>query len=441
MTSSHRVGVLDLVRASADNDEQSRDSVGKIFWRLGCATLIIDLGCAVALLGDFQAWAPKDMLHSFTWHNVVTGFRSQPVDVVALTLSRLIAGPVLIYLSVSWAQAAMAGQSRREGLPATQSPLPATSKDLGDGYSALLGDDKAEAEGERGSVNVGAAANAEVMDVARQNAKARSRRYKYGGLTLLFIFSTFYQVYIGLKISTFDFREGHKSIEAVLICLGVLWINIEVYVARQLILEATRDEGLFLPDVHPHPLFMDKGVALHWCDLCSTKIKNHMAWRCKLCDFDMCTVCAARKDAATVGENLLRNDKGVKQEKDMSNGSYFKRSLSLVKEELPLFMGAFLLLFLYTATNLALPNYQGLIIDKVSNDNREGFLVDVRSYVILMAVQGVFSACYSAAFSVVSRKILFFIRVKLFGSILAQDVAFFDGTTSGHLTSRLTNGE
>jgi len=56
-----------------------------------------------------------------------------------------------------------------------------------------------------------------------------------------------------------------------------------------------------------------------------------------------------------------------------------------------------------------------------------------------MALQGFFSAGYSAAFGVVSRRILFAVRTKMFNNVLGQDVAFFDGTTSGHLTSRMTN--
>ena len=39
----------------------------------------------------------------------------------------------------------------------------------------------------------------------------------------------------------------------------------------------------------------------------------------------------------------------------------------------------------------------------------------------------------------VSRKILYQVRKQLFAQIVDQDVAFFDGTTSGHLTSKLTN--
>ena len=38
-----------------------------------------------------------------------------------------------------------------------------------------------------------------------------------------------------------------------------------------------------------------------------------------------------------------------------------------------------------------------------------------------------------------ARKILYQVRTLLFNQIIDQDVAFFDGTTSGHLTSKLTN--
>ena len=74
MSNSHRVGILDLVRASATDDDDSRSSVGKIFYRIGFAVMVADVACAVALLGDFQAWDSSDMLHSFALHNLVDGF-------------------------------------------------------------------------------------------------------------------------------------------------------------------------------------------------------------------------------------------------------------------------------------------------------------------------------------------------------------------------------
>ena len=75
-------------------------------------------------------------------------------------------------------------------------------------------------------------------------------------------------------------------------------------------------------------------------------------------------------------------------------------------------------------------------LPQVSEMDRAGFLSAVRTYLAIMACQGLLSAGFNAAFSVVSRKVLFAVRTKLFEKVLGQDVAFFDGTTSG-LSTRL----
>ncbi|KAJ1460980.1 P-loop containing nucleoside triphosphate hydrolase protein [Pelagophyceae sp. CCMP2097] len=88
---------------------------------------------------------------------------------------------------------------------------------------------------------------------------------------------------------------------------------------------------------------------------------------------------------------------------------------------------------------LLMPKYQGKIIDRVVRHERGAFTTAVSTYLALMVLQGLCRAGYSAAFSVVSRTILYEVRTELFKAVVRQDVAFFDGTTSGHLTSRLTN--
>jgi len=60
-------------------------------------------------------------------------------------------------------------------------------------------------------------------------------------------------------------------------------------------------------------------------------------------------------------------------------------------------------------------------------------------YILVMVVQGMVSTLYSAIFTLVSRRLKFTIRNALLEKILAQDVAYFDGTESGRLISRLTN--
>ena len=100
---------------------------------------------------------------------------------------------------------------------------------------------------------------------------------------------------------------------------------------------------------------------------------------------------------------------------------------------------ALLLLACNSTLALALPKYQGRIVDRVVRKERGAFRNAVVAYLYLMVAQGLCQAAYQAAFAVVSRNILYSVRTTLFRSVIRQDTAFFDGTTSGHLTSRLTN--
>jgi len=264
----------------------------------------------------------------------------------------------------------------------------------------------------------------------------------------LFITSTFYQVYAGLKVSTTSATSNNSqsTLLIILLCLTVLWINAQGFVFRTLVDELTREKGLFLPpEVHRHPMYFqdDRGLAMHWCDLCRQRISG-ACYRCSLCDFDACIKCAKRNDAATVGENVLRGDRGVRVETSLSTVGYFKRSIQVARTELPLLLLSFVLLAASSLSRLLLPHFQGHIIDKVIPDeggsyDKNGFLKYIQIYVWLMLAQGAISTIYSAIFTLVSRRLKFTIRNLLLERILAQDVAYFDGTESGRLISVITN--
>ena len=242
-------------------------------------------------------------------------------------------------------------------------------------------------------------------------------------LVALFVTSTVYQIYAGLKVSTFpppDTSPAAASASpsttpllAVLMCLTVLWVNAGAYLFRILLSELTREKGLFLPPtVHRHPVFFEasRALALHRCDLCGQRIQNSNSsssndnnaipgcYRCALCDFDLCIPCSQRSDAATVGENVLRGDRGVRVEASMDNASYFRRSLQIAKSELPLLVVSFLLLAASSVSKLLLPHFQGKIIDKVIPDanssddggekyDKEGFAHYIKLYLFLMLAQ------------------------------------------------------
>ena len=170
-------------------------------------------------------------------------------------------------------------------------------------------------------------------------------------LVFLFLTSTFFQIYAGVKVSTYEYTDESRPtpLLPILMCLTILWINAQSYFFRVLLEEMTREEGLFLPEeIHRHPVFYEesRGVAMHWCDLCHQRIKPNSGgcYRCSLCDFDICMACSKRSDAATVGENVLRGDSGVRTEIALDNKGYFTRTLRVVKPELGLILVSLILL-------------------------------------------------------------------------------------------------
>ena len=145
---------------------------------------------------------------------------------------------------------------------------------------------------------------------------------------------------------------------------------------------------------------------------------------------------------------MLRGDRGVRTEMALTTTGYVQRSLQIAKSELPLLLISFILLAASSVSRLLLPHFQGQIIDRViptddddgnSTYDKVGFYHYIQIYVYLMLAQGAVSTFYSAIFTLVSRRLKFTIRNSLLEKILAQDVAYFDGTESGRLISRLTN--
>lgn len=125
-------------------------------------------------------------------------------------------------------------------------------------------------------------------------------------LAVLFVLSTTIQVYIGLKCISFNYIK--ISTEGSLMGLEVLWVNIITWLLRELIERGTKEEGELIVSLHPHRLHLHTSLAAHWCDLCGQQCKNGKAYRCKLCDFDLCIICYAKKDTFSI-EGQLRGDK------------------------------------------------------------------------------------------------------------------------------------
>ena len=429
MASSYRVNLLDVLRTQANSEQENRKRVLRVYGGLMALTHVLDVCAAVALVACYGGFETKAALRPFERWDFAFGHKI--TDVFFMALARAIVFPLLTRLAVRC--------GRRDGCLCAKKPA------TPEGYAALEGE-------ERTGAAAAAALSADLADKDRQRQKAHAAARKHAVLGLLFVLATDMQVYVGIKLNNFDWgppsdfegdrgreRRRTKTAQILLVCAGVLFTNISAWLARELVRELTRDDGLYLPEVHAHPLVYDATLSRHWCDLCGTPIRRGGAWRCKLCDYDLCVPCASRTDAATVGEHVLRGDRGARRETNVSSSSYLRRAISLAAGQKGLLFVALALLACNSALALALPKYQGRIVDRVVRKERGAFRNAVVQYLYLMVAQGLCQAAYQAAFAVVSRNILFGVRTTLFKSVIRQDTAFFDGTTSGHLTSRLTN--
>lgn len=466
---------------------------------IGCSVAVVFMSCwmnGVSGLdggSSFGATVSRVEIWHCVWHSIVKGWNifsshrdsDHLGDFVIMAFFRFIITAFLLVMGVHFGQDNPVCPDASPTL--TNNISTATSLVSSDGSNSntdelaepLLNDRQSLSEQEQ---------NHENLSATDPNSSApsfwKAKRIKSLALLLVFVTSTLYQVHAGLRVAIMDDKDEYDDpathqrhhhhetlhlVQTILLCLTVLWVNAEAYVTRVLIVDLTRSTKglLFLPpEVHRHPLYLEtnnRSLAVHWCDLCKQRIQpssdvgsngeasTPSCYRCALCDFDICIKCSQRNDSAIVGENVLRGDRGVRAEASLTAGGYFQRSLQVIGGEWPWLLVSFVLLSMSALSRLFLPHIQGKVIDKViptngsddpGNDkhyDKEGFLHYIIVYVVVMILQGAISTLYSAIFTLVSRRLKFTIRNALFEKILAQDVAYFDGTESGHLISRLTN--
>ncbi|CAI7924646.1 unnamed protein product [Closterium sp. NIES-53] len=83
----------------------------------------------------------------------------------------------------------------------------------------------------------------------------------------------------------------------------------------------------------------------------------------------------------------------------------------------------------------------GRIVDDVKDGHADKaqFHRDVLAMALCSLITGIFGGLRGLCFSVVGKRVLKTLQDKLFEGVIIQDIAYFDSTTTGELTSRLTN--
>ena len=282
-------------------------------------------------------------------------------------------------------------------------------------------------------------------------------------LGVMFLLTSSVQVFVGIKCIGFSadwhLRPSLRSAQTILFLSSLVFINLESFLAKRLVMVCTKEEGFHLPEFHPHRLFFVTSRPTARCDLCRNRIAKQ-AYHCRLCDFDCCAACFNKKDKAT-SEGIVRGDKGIKHVGALSAGTYLRRGARLMAPEAPIGLVALALLAANSMVRLFMPNFQGSIIQDVVNahhacvlgHNQTGnatggdacathqasFLGNVLIYGGLSFATSLLSALRQLCFTVVARRVILHIRGRVFDSILDQDIAFFDGMRTGDLQQRTSS--
>lgn len=267
---------------------------------------------------------------------------------------------------------------------------------------------------------------------------------------------TIVSVYTGIQVT------GLVSVDAKVataLCSTVFFMYVEFVMIKGIVTKLTSDEGMFLPQVHEHPLHYNGRVSFAFCSVCRQRIgpltEGYQAFECKTCDgdtgggkgggkgnsgFHLCLLCYRKSRVSEdVQEGVLRGDKGPKHTPDLTAWDYMMRTLKLTAPFKMNFVAALAFILISTLSSVLLPNQQGAIINSLVANNSEEFAKVLTRFVLLSVTAALFNSLMSLTVNIVARQISLSIRSDMFESLIKQDLAFFDGVMTGQLTSRMTN--
>ncbi|KAK7197360.1 ABC transporter transmembrane protein [Novymonas esmeraldas] len=380
---------------------------------------VCDVGCTAALVGLTNAgkW------DSFSWR-CVTDWRHHSLDLCALLALRLV---VLVVIWVPIARLLDVEADVPEVGPTEEEETGGSAEAPRRGGYARLPSDEG-----------GGVADDDFADVRRQSmVRQRNTRVKTVTLIATFLLFTLCNMVVALKCLFFVF--AHPPLQQVLMAITVLWVNMEVFLLDVFLGDLVGGADVLKPHLHPHPLRFNHGVKATKCDVCNQRIIKE-DFECVACDFDCCLNCYRRKAMTTAENNLTRSDKGIAAEMaQLSPFVYIWRSLGFLLPYWRIVAVSIGCLIVNQLIRVSLPNYQGKVLDSIVSANEGSFWYNIQCYCALSAITLVLGSARSFCSILVTRNLTMGMREHLFAKLIYRDICFYDGTTVGSLTARMTN--
>lgn len=304
------------------------------------------------------------------------------------------------------------------------------------------------------------------LDTMRRQADVIERSRKRLNLVFAaaYVTMTAQSLFAGIEVIWLDSVQWYEPYCVVLV---VLSINSWLSLFKRFMAEWYPETGVYLPGVHEHRLFYQKTGAWDKCKLCrerpGTRTGGMEGFMCRDCDdgtsskkasaggkasstFWICVPCyKLRRGRALLRglehepvEGILRGDKGPKEAEPSSATRNCRRVVKLV--------GSFWLPLITLMSTMAaggaqllLPKYQGTIFNNIISTSEEEFGRNLSIFIGLSAVSLVVGCVQSLVVQLLQYRVNCRVRCLMFESLVKQDIAFFDGTMIGELTSRMTN--
>ena len=219
------------------------------------------------------------------------------------------------------------------------------------------------------------------------------------------------------------------------------------------------------PSLHAHALELSQTTS-NWCDICGIRITTPTLWRCHPCNFDVCPKCWEARDETTASplhQDGAQNGRGrgrgrggggrgrgrgrgrgggrpgpAQTEVEITNWDIVREAAKLMRPSWWLVATALACVVASGVASLALPSYQGKIIDAVYARDRSRFRKMLELYLVFSVGTAATQALRALCFQVVGRRLACALRNELYAAILRAEISYFDSTASGTLTSRLT---
>ena len=139
-------------------------------------------------------------------------------------------------------------------------------------------------------------------------------------------------------------------------------------------------------------------------------------------------------------ERLLDDEDRDSDDSEGEQGISAWRLLAYSKPDMSYLILAILCLLAAATGEIFIPYYTGLVIDGIAIEkDKKKFHNSILIMFLISLATAIFTGLRGALFTLISAKLNIRISNDLFGSILKQDIGFFDNTKTGDIVSRLTS--